>query len=98
MDFLMSKRKRNYTCSNVTVRGNFQFNIAIRTIILKRRRACFSVGGGIVADSVPEDEYAETITKASNLMLAIEAINRRRKIGKYGMGKPQRKAVAGYRS
>ena len=45
------------------VRGSFQFNIAIRTIIISAGSAWFHLGGGIVADSDPEEEYLETIYK-----------------------------------
>ena len=50
-----------------------QPNIAIRTLLLdlQRKQVRFSVGGGIVADSVPEAEYAETLTKAQAMMRAL---------------------------
>jgi para-aminobenzoate synthetase component 1 len=51
--------------------GNADFSIVIRTIIIKRRKAYFQVGGGIVADSVPEKEYQETLDKARALMQAV---------------------------
>lgn len=51
--------------------GNMDFNILIRTILKKDNRAYFSVGGGIVADSVPEEEYRETLVKAKAMMEAI---------------------------
>ena len=44
--------------------GQMQFNIAIRTIIVNEVKAYVSVGGGIVADSNPSDEYEETLVKA----------------------------------
>jgi len=47
------------------------FNIAIRTIIHKNGKYFFSVGGGIVADSDPEMEYAETLHKAKGMMEAL---------------------------
>jgi len=37
--------------------------MAIRTIVIKGNEAFFNVGGGIVWDSVPEDEYRETLDK-----------------------------------
>ena len=46
-------------------------NVAIRTMVIKNREAVFNVGGGIVIDSVPEDEYAETLLKAKALLNAI---------------------------
>jgi anthranilate/para-aminobenzoate synthase component I len=55
--------------------GSMQFNLAIRTIILKEGMAYISVGGGIVADSVPSDEYAETLVKAQAMFGAIGAID-----------------------
>jgi anthranilate/para-aminobenzoate synthase component I len=53
--------------------GSMQFNLAIRTIILKEGVAHVSVGGGIVADSVPSDEYVETLVKAQAMFRAIGA-------------------------
>ncbi len=41
-----------------------QFNIAIRTAIVRDRQVRFQVGAGIVADSNPEMEYEETLAKA----------------------------------
>jgi para-aminobenzoate synthetase/4-amino-4-deoxychorismate lyase len=43
------------------------FNVAIRTLILKNNEATMGVGGGIVADSEPADEYRECLLKASFL-------------------------------
>lgn len=51
---------------------NLEFAIAIRTVIVKDRRAHVQVGAGIVADSVPENEWQETETKAAAMMRAIE--------------------------
>jgi para-aminobenzoate synthetase component 1 len=44
--------------------GNLALNVAIRTMIVKNGRVYYQVGGGIVADSEPEDEYAESLDKA----------------------------------
>jgi para-aminobenzoate synthetase component 1 len=44
--------------------GNMDLNILIRTVLAFRDRMYFQAGGGIVADSTPEDEYAETLVKA----------------------------------
>ena len=43
------------------------FNVAIRTLVLHNGEAHMGVGGGIVADSVPEDEHREALLKASFL-------------------------------
>ena len=52
--------------------GNMDTAIAIRTMVIKDNVAYVQAGGGIVADSVPETEYNETIHKASALLQAIE--------------------------
>ncbi|MDP3936567.1 MAG: aminodeoxychorismate synthase component I [Deltaproteobacteria bacterium] len=44
--------------------GRMDLAIAIRTAVLREGRARFHVGGGIVADSKPAEEYRETLTKA----------------------------------
>lgn len=51
--------------------GSAEFNILIRTIVLKDNKAFFQVGGGIVADSDPLLEYEETMHKASGMMQAL---------------------------
>jgi para-aminobenzoate synthetase component 1 len=51
--------------------GDADLNIVIRTIVVKDGQAYFQVGGGIVADSVPEMEYQETLDKARALMKAL---------------------------
>ncbi len=43
------------------------FSVAIRTLVLHNNHAHMGVGGGIVADSLPEDEYRECLLKASFL-------------------------------
>lgn len=45
---------------------------AIRTIVLRDGKAVTQTGAGIVADSVPDYEYAETVNKARGMFLAIE--------------------------
>jgi anthranilate synthase component 1 len=52
--------------------GNLDMCIAIRTLVLKDGVAQVQAGAGIVADSVPELEYQETINKARALLKAIE--------------------------
>lgn len=52
--------------------GNMDFCIAIRTILLKESIAYIQGGAGIVADSIPENEYQETINKTKALMQALE--------------------------
>lgn len=52
--------------------GNLDTCIAIRTIEFRGQTAFVQAGAGIVADSVPEKEYEETINKARALVRAIE--------------------------
>jgi anthranilate synthase component 1 len=51
---------------------NLEFAIAIRTVIVRKNRAFIQVGAGIVADSVPENEWDETENKAAAMIRAIE--------------------------
>jgi len=51
---------------------NLDSCIAIRTLITKGERGYIQAGGGIVADSVPEAEYMETVNKARALVRAVE--------------------------
>ena len=52
--------------------GNLDTAIAIRTIVIKNGVAYIQAGGGIVADSVPEREYQESLSKAQALLSAIK--------------------------
>ena len=52
--------------------GNMDTAITIRTMVLKDGVAYVQAGGGIVADSVPEREYQETLDKAQALLRALE--------------------------
>ena len=54
--------------------GESQFSIAIRTVVLEDERAHFHVGAGIVADSIPEMEWQETLDKAAGILLAAERL------------------------
>jgi para-aminobenzoate synthetase component 1 len=49
-----------------------QLSITIRTAIRCRDTAYFHVGAGIVADSVPEAEYDETLAKAAGFLAALQ--------------------------
>ena len=52
--------------------GNMDTCITIRTVVLQDKSACVQAGGGIVADSVPEREFEETLNKAKALLRAIQ--------------------------
>ena len=56
--------------------GDLNTCITIRTITLKDGIAYVQAGAGIVADSVPEREYEETLNKATALLKAIEIAER----------------------
>jgi anthranilate synthase component 1 len=52
--------------------GDMDFAIAIRTMLVDGETAYVQAGAGVVADSVPENEYRECVNKAKALMAAIE--------------------------
>jgi anthranilate synthase component 1 len=52
--------------------GNMDTAITIRTIVIKDGTAYIQAGGGIVADSIPEMEYKESMNKAKALIRAIQ--------------------------
>ncbi len=51
--------------------GNMDFNILIRSLVVKGGTAHLHVGAGIVADSAPEKEYEETLYKAKAVFEAV---------------------------
>jgi anthranilate synthase component 1 len=53
--------------------GTMDTCITIRTIIFKHGKAYVQSGAGIVWDSVPENEYTETVNKAKGMLKAIRA-------------------------
>jgi anthranilate synthase component 1 len=55
--------------------GNMDFCITIRTMLVRNGRVYLQVGAGIVADSVPQSEYAETVAKGEALVRALEMAN-----------------------
>ncbi len=55
--------------------GESEFNIAIRTLVRDAGKLRYQVGAGIVADSIPEEEYEETLHKAAGIRLGISNFN-----------------------
>ncbi|MBI5468871.1 MAG: aminodeoxychorismate synthase component I [Deltaproteobacteria bacterium] len=51
--------------------GDMDMAMAIRTAVYKDGFLCLHVGGGIVADSVPEEEYEETLLKARDFLSSL---------------------------
>lgn len=74
IDEIEKTRRGPYTGSlgYIGFNGDMDFNILIRTLVKKNNEISFHVGGGIVADSVPEREYEETLVKAKALRRAIQ--------------------------
>lgn len=60
-----------YFCTN----NSFNFNVAIRTAVIRQNRLIFSAGGGIVADSNPDEEYNETLAKSIAIYKAYLAVS-----------------------
>ena len=52
--------------------GNLDSCIAIRTLLLKGKKGYIQAGAGIVADSIPEKEFEESVNKAKAVVTAIE--------------------------
>src|SRR5215467_1201941 len=55
---------------------NLDSCIAIRTLVVRGTKGYIQAGGGIVADSVPENEYMETVNKSRALIRAINLAQR----------------------
>ena len=53
--------------------GSMDSNIVIRSFALRGRQVTFQVGGGIVADSDPAEEYEETLAKVQALIAALSS-------------------------
>jgi anthranilate synthase component 1 len=71
----LEKNKRKLYAGGIgyfTPNGEFDTCIALRTALIKNNKFYVQAGAGIVADSKPDKEYAETINKAKALMKAID--------------------------
>jgi para-aminobenzoate synthetase component I len=63
--------RRGVYCGSLgywSLSGDMDTSIAIRTAVARGGRVYFSAGGGIVADSDPRLEYAETLDKARGII------------------------------
>lgn len=56
----------------ISYSGNMDMCITIRTLIIKNDTIFVQAGAGIVADSVPESEYTETVNKAMAMMKTVD--------------------------
>ena len=52
--------------------GNLDSCIAIRTLFMQGQKGYVQAGGGVVADSVPQTEFDETVNKSKAVVRAIE--------------------------
>lgn len=76
IDELEPSRRHIYTGSigYISFHDTMELSIAIRTAIVYNGRIVYSVGGGIVFDSNPEDEYDETLHKGRTIMETYNAM------------------------
>ncbi|MBN1849487.1 MAG: aminodeoxychorismate synthase component I [Deltaproteobacteria bacterium] len=77
IDELEPHRRHIYTGSigYMSFHQTLDLSIAIRTATLHNGKILFSVGGGIVHDSDPEDEFHETLHKGKTLMNVFQGIH-----------------------
>ena len=71
----LEQRPRGVYCGAIGwlgFNGESEFNIAIRTLVRDGNNLSYQVGAGIVADSIPEQEYQETLHKAEGIRLGVE--------------------------
>lgn len=59
--------------SKFELENSFDLSVAIRTMVIRGNEAIFNVGGGIVIDSEPENEFEESLLKAKALLSAINS-------------------------
>jgi len=70
----LEKSKRKMYAGSIgyfSANKNFDTCIALRTALIKNNKFYIQSGAGIVADSVPEKEYLETVNKAKALISAL---------------------------
>ena len=74
IDELEPTKRSVYTGSigYLSFNEDMDINIVIRTFLIKKGKAYFQVGGGIIYDSDPEAEYMETLDKARALIRALQ--------------------------
>ena len=70
----LEKNKRKMYAGSIgyfSANKNFDTCIALRTALIKNNKIYIQSGAGIVADSVPEKEYLETVNKAKALITSL---------------------------
>ena len=71
----LEKTKRKLYAGGIgyfTPNNEFDTCIALRTALIKNNKFYVQAGAGVVADSIPEKEYVETVNKAKALMKAVD--------------------------
>ena len=71
----LEKNKRKLYAGGIgyfTPNGEFDTCIALRTALIKDKKIYVQAGAGVVADSKPAKEFAETVNKAKALMRAVD--------------------------
>ena len=71
----LEKNKRKLYAGGIgyfTPNNEFDTCIALRTALIKKDEFYVQAGAGIVADSKPNKEFAETVNKAKALMKAVD--------------------------
>jgi para-aminobenzoate synthetase component 1 len=63
--------------------GQMTLNVTIRTLQFCGQTATLYVGGGIVADSDPAEEYEETLAKARGIIAALQAAESESRVASY---------------
>lgn len=58
-------------CIGYILPDKIDLSITIRTLVIKNDQAYIQAGAGIVADSIPEKEYFETLHKAQAMFEAV---------------------------
>jgi para-aminobenzoate synthetase component 1 len=72
--------RRGIYCGSLgylSITGDMDTSIAIRTAVVRNGKVYFQAGGGIVADSDPEAEYRETLDKARGIIRALTSAHQR---------------------
>lgn len=70
----LEKNRRGIYCGSagyLSVNGNFDLNILIRTVVCNKGEVCFHSGGAIVIDSEADEEWQETLDKAGAIIQAL---------------------------
>lgn len=70
----LEPHRRSVYCGSIgyiSLSGNMDTSITIRTLLAEKGKIHCWAGGGIVADSISESEYQETFDKVNNLLKAL---------------------------